>query len=86
MFAAPFNLIMLFNIISFSNELSVVTLISQFPFIEREIGFKEPVDPNRSVRANESVKKALIIPHVVLFSYTSTFFGKHQLKIGLRYP
>ena len=50
---------MLFNIISFSNELSVVTLISQFPFIEREIGFKEPVDPNRSVRANESVKKAL---------------------------
>ena len=53
LFAAPYNLIMLFHIISFSNELSVVTLISQLPFIEREIGFNEPVDPNRSVRANE---------------------------------
>ena len=60
-----------------------MTLISQFPFIEREIGFNEPADPNRSVRANdhEWVKKTLIIPHVVLFSYTSTFFRKHQLKI-----
>ena len=56
-----------------------MTLISQLPFIEMEIGFDEPVDPNRSVRANdhEWVKKTLIIPHVVLFSYTSTFFGKH---------
>ena len=63
-----------------------MTLISQLPFIEREIGFTEPVDPNRSVRANdhEWVKKTLIIPHVVLFSYTSTFFGKHQLKIPFK--
>ena len=44
-----------------------MTLISQFPFIERQIGFNEPVDPNRSVRANESVKKALIIPFFFYF-------------------
>ena len=53
MLAASYNLILLFNIISFLNELSAVTLISKFPFIEREIGFNEPVDPNRSVRAND---------------------------------
>ena len=39
LFAAPYNLILLFNIISFFNQLSAVKLISQFPFIEREIGF-----------------------------------------------
>ena len=36
-----------------------MTLISQFPFIERQIGLNKPVDQNRSVRANdhEWVKK-----------------------------
>ena len=42
---------MLFNIISFSNELSVVMLISQFPFIEGAGGRVQRTCRSESIRS-----------------------------------